>query len=291
MVETFSKNSFLEGFTELLISHLEIKILTYEEIVDWLRANTTKTDGFNKVDAIYGGGDYTNFSFHEMQSPIGYVLSHVGVLNEMAQQHFIFDEENTSKNRIDHPNDAASCSPPRIRILNRKPLNGRSITNAEYLVQNITSELFAGSEHTPSPSPSISLTYFEGQAFKEQVRFFQNTDVLISPHGAQLTGIPFLGNKPCTKVIELFPNDYLLPDYFGTLARDSGVEYSYIYFSDAPADTIEETQSRSELKGRIVPSTTSGRSAARKQSLCISPTMIVTTLREVILDWCECKNS
>lgn len=304
MIQIFSHNPFLKGFVELLTSQLKVQILSYEEIIDWFKANEMNTDvvlsskenstsiTFTDASASdYGNGkkendsdrddsdNDINFRFHEMQSPIGYVLSHVDKLNQMAQQHFDFGEGNDA---------TTPCSIPRIGILNRRALNGRSITNPEEIIGNITSELFNRSDTTLSSSSPVSLTYFEGLTFEQQVHFFHNVDLLISPHGAQLTGIPFLASKPCSRLIELFPHNYLLPDYFGTLARDSGVEYSYIYVSESPADVIEQAQIQSELKGRIVPQTAYERSAARKQNLCISPTKIVDTLRDAIGDWCKC---
>jgi hypothetical protein len=328
MIQFFSKNPFLEGFTDVLISQLEVEIFDYNEIIDWLKANMTKTDAFlsfkekntsmtttdtflsskykndnldfgsnTKEDESYNGDDGIHFRFHEMRSPIGYVLSHVDILNQMVQQHFDFGEgkRNEDSTSIEYVHESTTqCPSPRIGILNRKRSNGRSITNADSLVHNITSELFftSGSDNNitlSSTSPDVSLTYFEGQTFEQQVRFFRNIDLLISPHGAQLTGIPFMANKPCTKMIELFPHNYLLPDYFGTLARDSGIEYSYIYVSESSADTIQQAQTRSEIKGRIVPPITFERVAARGQNLCISTAYLVDTLRDAIRNWCKCK--
>jgi len=312
MIQIFSKNHFLKGFMELLISQLKVKIFNDEEIINWLKANMTKTDAFfsskekntsvantdaslsskqrsdkqdfgsdTKQDESYDAGNDINFRFHEIRSPVGYVLSHVDILNQIAQQHFDFGEGKKHQNSIDHHHDATPCSSPRIGILNRKRASGRSITNAEYLVQNITLEILTGSDIMLSSSSPVSLTYFDGHTFEEQVRFFHNIDLLISPHGAQLTGIPFLANKPCTQIIECFPDNYLLPDFFGSLARDSGVEYSYIYASNTPED----------FKGRIVPSTYPEKVAVKRQDLCISPALVVDSLKNAVRNWCKCKKS
>lgn len=325
MIQFFSKNQFLEGFTNVLISQLKVEIFDYNEIIDWLKANTTTTDAFlslkennvnttatdtslsskYKNDNLDIGSnnikrdDVIHFRYREMRSPIGYVLSHGDVLNQMMQQDFDSGEGKKyqdSSPSIEYDHDAKTmCSLPRIGVLNRKRIHGRSITNVDSLVQNIDSELFFTSGNdssitlssSTSMSSNVSLTYFEAQTFEQQVQFFRNTDVLISPHGAQLTGIPFMANKPCAKMIELFPHNYLVPDYFGTLARDSGVEYSYIYVSKSSADEIQKAQ----IEGRIVSSTTSERVAARGQNLCINATDLVDTLRDVLRDWCKCKQS
>ena len=324
MIQFFSKNHFLEGFTNVLISQLKVEIFNYNEIIDWLKVNTT-TDAYlslkennenttatdtslsfkyNNDNLDIGSNntkkdDVIHFRYREMRTPIGYVLSHSDVLNQIMGQDFDSGEGKRyqdSSPRIEYDHDAKTmCSLPRIGVLNRKRIHGRSITNADSLVENINSELFftSGNDNSIALSlstsipPNVSLAYFEGRTFEEQVQFFRNTDVLISPHGAQLTGIPFMANKPCTKMIELFPHNYLVPDYFGTLARDSGVEYSYIYVSKSSADELQKAQ----IEGRIVPSTTSERVAARGQNLCINASDLVGALKDVIQDWCRCKQS
>jgi len=284
--QIFSENPFLKGFIELLTSQLKVEIFTDEEIIDWLKANMTKSDTF--LSSTENSTNMSYFRFHEMRTPTGYVLSHVDTLNQMAQYFFI-GGGNTNQPSVDYDNDATVCSSPRIGILNRRLASGRSIINAEYLVKNITSEILKGSDIILSSSPPVSLTFFETKSFKEQVLFFHNIDLLISPHGAQLTGIPFLGNKPCTQMVEFFPDHYLMPDYYGTLARDSDVEYSYIYTSNSSADLVEQAQNRSGL-GRISPPNKSKRIFARKQNLCISPAVFVDTLRDAIRSWCKCNN-
>mmetsp|Transcript_62296 Transcript_62296/g.69729 ORF Transcript_62296/g.69729 Transcript_62296/m.69729 type:complete len:186 (+) Transcript_62296:170-727(+) len=81
-------------------------------------------------------------------------------------------------------------------------------------------------------------------------------DIVVSPHGAQLTGLPFLAgggtttttnnnkhnNKTCPKLLEIFPPGYFLPDYFGSLAHESGIGYSYIYAAAAPTATATVAQ-------------------------------------------------
>ena len=173
-----------------------------------------------------------------------------------------------------------------IGILNRKASNGRSIGNAESLIESITTKFFGGDEgERLSSSPPVILTHFEGQPFQKQVQFFHDIDLLISPHGAQLIGIPFMANKPCTKMIELFPHNYLVPDYFGTLAVDSGIEYSYIYVSEQPP-----TAAQNEV-GRIAPETSKTRGAARQTNFCVNPDILIGALRDAIRDWCKCMES
>ena len=221
-----------------------------------------------------------NFTYHEMEKPIGYVLSHVDQLNRMVEKTFDFSERKRKSTPFFQ--DGTYCPAPKIGILNRKFSSGRSITNAESLVQKITSELFGETGAETPTSPPVLLTHFEGKTFQEQVQFFRDVDLLISPHGAQLIGIPFMANKGCTKMIELFPDNYLVPDYFGTLAVDSGVEYSYIYVSKLTPEMLHSET------GRIAPETSRTRGAVRKQNMCVAPAVAMQALRDAVKDWCKC---
>lgn len=306
MNRIFSQNPFLNGFVELLTSQLNVQIFTHGEVLHWLKTNATDYDVFdtsngntdgslssqlglgndNKTDDTSDQNHAINFTFHEMDKPVGYVLSHADSLNQMVEKHFEFEDREKRKSSTPFLQDDAHCPVPTIGILNRKASNGRSIGNAESLVQNITSEFFGGDDaETLSSPPTVVLTHFEGQSFQQQVQFFHDIDLLISPHGAQLIGIPFMANKPCTKMIELFPHNYLVPDYFGTLAVDSGIEYSYIYVSERPP-TAAQTEA-----GRIAPETSKTRGAARQQTICVDPDILVGALQFLIRDWCTCAMS
>ena len=61
------------------------------------------------------------------------------------------------------------------------------------------------------PRHQVVLRYFENSTFQEQVDFYSQLDVAVSPHGAQLTGIMFM--TPCSAVLELFPDKYYMPLY------------------------------------------------------------------------------
>ena len=118
MNQVFSRTPFLRGFMELLTSQLKVRILSHGEIIAWLKENTTKFHVFDfskenisqtsftgtslssklqneshdigadkEKDNIRDRDDGLNFTFHDMQTPIGYVLSHVDLLNQMSQKH------------------------------------------------------------------------------------------------------------------------------------------------------------------------------------------------------------
>jgi len=345
----FRSNAFLRGFVETMESQMGVKILTGEEIREWLKANTNtntsvsstntakadatiavapsvrandnlgqgedaKVVGFDENTATEDESNTSNnidFKTTEMQQPVGYVLSHVEKLNEAVENHFAFEtatatggtavatnaESSSSSTNNDHDHDdAAVCRPLRIGILNRKPSSGRSIINAEKVVREIVSEIFDGntaahasSSSSSSSEPPVSLSHFERKDFREQVRFFRGTDLLISPHGAQLTGLPFLANKPCTRLLEIFHHDYLLPDYFGTLARDSGIEYSYYVAPSSDSETNQTKRAEEllpmEIEGRDI---SKDRARAQKKNFCLDPKPIVDAVRDSVRNWCEC---
>jgi hypothetical protein len=154
---------------------------------------------------------------------------------------------------------------------------GRSILNAEYLIRKIS----------------------DGN-FEEQVRFLNNIDILTSPHGAQLTGIPFLANKPCAQLIRTFPDGSLIPGFFGSLARSLGIAYSYIYANSPKITTTTTTTTTATLNNddddaitkeehqQAATSSLHGRITARAHNICLSPTAVVDIVKDVILDWRKC---
>jgi Glycosyltransferase 61 len=117
---------------------------------------------------------------------------------------------------------------PRIAILNRHLTSGRHVLNARAIAAAIQA-IFP-----PYPVPIV---YFENRTFLEQVRFFATeTDLVLAPHGAQLTGLAFL--PPCAAVLELFPSNYLVPDFFGSLAAALNISHSFFYLGDNREDLI-----------------------------------------------------
>jgi hypothetical protein len=68
---------------------------------------------------------------------------------------------------------------------------------------------------------------------------------------------------------------YAIPNFFGSLAINSGTFYSYVYLSDHSA-TSEQAD------------TLLDRAQARSANLCPSPDMIVDTVRELVQNWRGC---
>lgn len=144
---------------------------------------------------------------------------------------------------FERPDDAAqlrdlfletqSCGRlPRVAILNRK--RKREWTTAhEIRIQ------FEGEELL------IRHQVFTDESFRQQIEFFHDTDILIGPHGAQLTGIPFMPD--CGAVIELF-SEYYLPHFFGSLATASQLSHGYIYMRTKDHTAMRSVRTRQKVR-------------------------------------------
>jgi hypothetical protein len=158
---------------------------------------------------------------------------------------------------------------PRIGIINRRQNNKRSIINVETVASKLHTAL----------GTDIDVAYFEEASFLEQVEFFSATDILISPHGAQLTGLPFMaGVSDCAAVVELFPRSYFTK-YFYYLANVSGIKHYGLYFSDR-ADALNETKQR--------PNSYWARNKLRSVDFCIPEGRIGSLIQPVVDEWLEC---
>ena len=70
-----------------------------------------------------------------------------------------------------------------------------------------------------SANTSVDLTFFEGMAPEAQARWIHAHDVIVSPHGAQLSNLVFA--RPCTAVVEIFEAGKYLT-FYGTLTLAVG---------------------------------------------------------------------
>jgi Glycosyltransferase 61 len=115
---------------------------------------------------------------------------------------------------------------PRIAILNRDS-KARNLTNAHAMAARLSATF----------SQTVPLVTFDYKTdFASQVSFFVNTDIVISPHGAQLTGMAFLPR--CASVLEVFPSRYLVADYFGSLAAALNIRHGFVYVNHNAEDVI-----------------------------------------------------
>lgn len=60
----------------------------------------------------------------------------------------------------------------------------------------------------------------------EQIRMFAEADVIVAPHGASLANLPFC--SPGSTILELFPSQSMVADYWKMTCGVEGLEYQYL---------------------------------------------------------------
>ncbi|CAJ1960814.1 unnamed protein product [Cylindrotheca closterium] len=238
--KNLKRNPFLAGIFQVFQSQLKLDVLSKKEYTERKRDE----GGQMKSQPIEISG--------------GYILNQATQLNHLTANEFQLQN-----------NSDRTClrKKPRIGILNRRISAGRSIINADLLARTPVVQDF-------SHNNSVSVQYFEGLDFVEQVSFFRSIDILVASHGAQLTGVAFM-NARCSHLVELFPKGYAIPDFFGSLAINSGKKYSYLYMSENSFGT-EQSVSFAD------------RRQARSVNLCPSPSMMASILGELSDSWRTC---
>ena len=91
----------------------------------------------------------------------------------MDTSHLTQTDNNIIKNKL------------KIGLLNRKKEYGRILVNAMEICEEIKKEF----------NLEVNHTYFENYSFEEQIKWFNNHNVIISPQGAQIVSIPFTKEK------------------------------------------------------------------------------------------------
>lgn len=153
---------------------------------------------------------------------------------------------------------------PVIGILNRN--STRSLLNARALQHSLS---------TFSDKP-VEIVCFEGKSFQEQVSFMMKTDILVSPHGAQLSSINFM--QECGGVFEVFPRGYFWPQFFGPLAATSGLFHGYGYTG---FDLKKEWYQKGAQEFRY-------RSRARRRDVCAPLDTSLDVVLKLIDKWKSC---
>lgn len=121
---------------------------------------------------------------------------------------------------------------PRIGILSR--LHSRRIKNVKDVAQQLKMHY--------NLTYNIPVIYFESAPFLNQVGMMASIDILITPHGAQETGAAFMPR--CGGVLELLPDKYFFPRFYGTLAATRGLEHAYIYLAKNASDSTVDSLQR-----------------------------------------------
>lgn len=214
----------------------------------------------------------------------GFLFQHSSEWNEIVHDYYFTNQKGKYRSSgiepIMHPQKNTCMALPRIGILNRH--NTRSILNTEEILDELFDLYHDIARNATSSSISKSpptVVSFEKATFENQANFFFHTDILVSVHGAQLTGISMMGLNPCAQILELFPLNYCIPHYFGSLAVQAGISHSYIYFDETvrvlPGDSA-------------VGNTHSERVQARSANLCPSKLLLRNAVHELINDWRKC---
>jgi Glycosyltransferase 61 len=180
---------------------------------------------------------------------------------------------NASSYQQQHANTTQKDKPqlpmPRIAILNRELSSSRSIVNQDEIVRALQSNL------TPFSPQHVTIATFEHTSFLNQVSFFLNHDIVISPHGAQLTLLPML--PQCGRILELFPANFYFDTFFGSLADVSSIDLYTLYLSDQdPALSNNKGTSRAERRRH------------RNVFLCPPVEDIVRAVQQIVQDWRVC---
>jgi hypothetical protein len=117
---------------------------------------------------------------------------------------------------------------------------------------------------------------FEGASYQDQIDFYSSVDILVTPHGAQLSAVPFMPSCGC--VLELLPKHYHFEEFFGSLTSSANLTSSFLYLSDGNA-----TQ-----ESILSPRNYTLRKAARAVNLCPPITSIVTSVQTLMERWKSC---
>lgn len=131
-------------------------------------------------------GNFAEVKIESFNGIRGYSIRHAKYLNYITDQEFKLKDQSF---------ETCSNPRPRIAILNRDSNYSRTILNSRIISDQLM---------PLSRDDMVPIKYFESLSFPDQVSFFRSVDILISPHGAQLTGLPFM-NAPCAHIVELFP--------------------------------------------------------------------------------------
>jgi hypothetical protein len=161
-------------------------------------------------------------------------------------------------------------SHPRIAIFDRS--HTRSLEHVHTIHHAVEKEW-------PDSSP-VPIVYLEGKNFTEQINAFAQSDIIITPHGAQLTSIPFM--RDCGGVLEIFPDGYLVPQYYGTLAHMSLHSHAYLY----PNLPDDPQLVNAILLGDM--QNTHYRRSKRSENVCPSSDSIIQSVHTLVEKWQQC---
>ncbi|CAB4935616.1 unannotated protein [freshwater metagenome] len=112
---------------------------------------------------------------------------------------------------------------PRRLYVSRRDARHRHVANEDEVEAALTREGFACVTLTGTPVP-------------EQIRMFEQAEVVVAQHGAGLTNLLFA--RPGTRVVELYPRGFIAPSPFWMLASLAGLDYSMMVCDVVPDSVI-----------------------------------------------------
>lgn len=242
---------YVQGFLKMLQDVIHLKIVTERE-------------GRKAVRPI------VDYSFHGMHQDGGYKMRSPGDFDELRKKVKLFYQEKLPEHAgcPEHtgPRHDGSERPlplPVVTILNRRAGSGRHLLYAEELQKVIQKEFGVKVKLVDS---------MDGLDFMQQIQVMQSSDILISPHGAQWTTVPFLPR--CSHSFEIFPEGYVTPKFYGSLAASASHSY---WFVAGEANRMGDLETRRD---------------ALAQQVCLSPNTLqgqfLPSLRNAIHEWQQC---
>lgn len=133
---------------------------------------------------------------------------------------------------------AGTLSQLRIGILNRR--GPRHWVDTNDFIEN-TKKLL--------PNAIVEETYFEGASPRYQAEWIHKQDIILSPHGQQLVNL--IWARRCVGVMELFPQGYYIPGFFGAMASVvGGVAVAGYPEGRNPADDTRPALSDGHVRGK-----------------------------------------
>ncbi|OEU11864.1 hypothetical protein FRACYDRAFT_244984 [Fragilariopsis cylindrus CCMP1102] len=181
---------------------------------------------------------------------------------------------------------------PVIGFLNRKRSSGRYVTNHVSIVTALEEEFYNTSANANNKANVQYLSNFDGLSFVDQISYMNTIDILIGPHGAQLTSIPFL--PECSGILELFPIGYYIPTFFGSLSRSTG-HYHISYYTGSTTNNnstnnnrVRRVRIRNE-EIRLGHQTLQTRKVSRRKTIIADPDIIIHGVKKLISYWQSCQ--
>lgn len=169
-----------------------------------------------------------------------------------------------------YKNSSQLFLPLKVLIVARKG-HTRELIHANETATKLISLLKQGIEVKVLSNPEGSL---QNQALE-----FHNADIIISPHGAQLTNLAFI--KPCTTVLELFPIQYYLAFFQPYVLSADGVAYEGYPFGRQPLYDSQPTRDAGA----------GPRASLRAPPIKASPESILRAFPSLVLDHLSCRKS